>query len=84
MGEAIGIVDILRAGEPSESRLTEQPCQQMPGILAATFHERVPCVVGQPERGIQFTIRKQPAVHSIPTNWPASARVSPSSTCAIA
>jgi hypothetical protein len=50
VGKTIGIVDILVAGETAKYRLTEQPRQQMPGVLApATFRERRPCQIGQPE-----------------------------------
>jgi hypothetical protein len=63
VGETLGVVDILIAGEAAEYGLAEQTGQQMAGVLAtAALRQRRTGQVGQPERVVEFPVGQQPGV----------------------
>ena len=63
MRNAGSVVDVLVTREAAEHRLTQQPGQHVPGVLAAAaFRQSAARQVGQPERVVQFTVGQQPGV----------------------
>jgi hypothetical protein len=65
VGQPIGVVDILVAGQAAEHGLTQQPGQQVTGVLAAAaVRENTPGQIGQAEGVVEFAIRQQPGVGS--------------------
>ena len=67
MGQTIGVVHVLIAGEAAEHRLAEQAGQQVPGVLAAAaLGQRRASQIGQAERVVQFTVGQQPGIGGDP------------------
>ena len=63
MGQALGVVDVLVAGEAAEHGLAQQPGQQVAGVLAAAaFRQDATGQIGQPEGVIQFPVGQQSAI----------------------
>ena len=61
--KAVGVVDVLVAGEPREERLAEHAREAMPAVLArARIGDEVCGEVGQAEGVIQFPVEQQASV----------------------
>jgi hypothetical protein len=63
MRQAIGIVDVLIAGEAAEHRLPKQASQQVAGILAtAALRQHRTCEIREAEHVIQFSMGQDAGV----------------------
>ena len=63
MRQALGVVNVLVAGEAAEHGLAQQPGQQMAGVrAAAAFRQDVTGQIGQPQRVVEVAVGEQPGV----------------------
>ena len=63
VGQALGVVDVLVAGEAAEHGLAQQPGQQVAGVpAAAALRQDAAGQIGQPQRVVEVAVGEQPGV----------------------